>query len=668
MDESRRARVYIGCVMAAGAAACGWAGVGWRQAELFPWVVAVLGLLLVVTELLPVVFLHRRAEISLVTSTTFTLALLLFAGIGPALVAQLVATLVHDTLHRKTATKLLFNMAQYAVSVVAAGLVLGLGGSPVLVAGLIPAGHLGAVVAAGLVFLVLNNGLVWVVVSLKSGGSVARQVGDEWVFSLVGGVVLMGLAPVVDLVAVKALVMLPLLLIPVGAIYVTARASVAQAAQALRDGLTGLANRTRFRAEVADALDEPGRMRRPLAVLLIDLDRFKEINDTLGHHTGDVLLRLVGPRLVAASEQVSLVARLGGDEFGVLLSDIGGPDEAVGVARQLTAALEEPFVVDDGLALDVEASVGVVVTPEHGGDVDVLLQRADVAMYLAKTSKSGVAVYAPERDGNTRRRLTLIGQLRTAIADDQLMLYYQPKLNVATQEFSGVEALIRWSHPELGMLPPDEFIPLAERSGLIKPLTRFVLATAITQATTWHHRGLPLRVAVNLSARTFLDYELPSTIGGLLDHAGMDPAWLELEITETELMADPERGAKVLAHLHDMGIRLTIDDFGTGHSSLSYLRSLPIDELKIDRSFINAMTPEADTADDIILRSTIDLARNLNLDITAEGVETPQQLRQLTTLGCHYLQGYYLARPLPPDDLFALLAGTDALAGRHGER
>ena len=644
-------------------------GGGWQQTLLHPQVTAVLAGLLLVTELMPVTLLHHRGKLEVATSTTFTLALLLFSGIGPALATQLVASVASDLVARKDPPKVAFNAAQFAIAVVAAGTVLvQLGGRSTLSHGLLEPGQIGPVAVASIVFFVVNNVMVWVAVGLATGGSPKRRIADEWVFHTASSLVLIGLVPVVDLVAVRALWMLPLLLIPVGAVYLTARSSVAHAHQALRDNLTGLANRTRFQAEVQAALEEPGRMRRPLAVLLIDLDRFKEVNDTLGHHTGDVLLRSVGPRLAASSESVTLVARLGGDEFAVLLADIDGPSQAIEVARGLARALDGPFVLDDGLVLEIEASIGVVVTPEHGGDVDVLLQRADVAMYLAKASNSGVELYAPDRDDNTRRRLTLMGQLRTAISTEELVLFYQPKLDVATQQFTGVEALVRWSHPELGLLAPSEFIPLAERSGLIKPLTHFVLQTAITQTQRWRRDGLALRVAVNLSARSFLDYELPSMVAVLLAAAGMDPAWLELEITETELMADPARGAKVLARLHAMGVRLTIDDFGTGHSSLAYLSKLPVDEIKIDRTFVAAMAADDITPDDIIIRSTIELARNLGLEVTAEGVETAAQFQRLSVLGCHFLQGYYLSYPLPADQLFTLLAATSALTSRLSQQ
>jgi diguanylate cyclase (GGDEF)-like protein len=661
-SQHRMFPAFTVIAIAAGAVALSTGSQGWEQAGRHPAIVISLGFLLLVTELQPVTVLHRRENVAVATSTAFTFALLLFAGIGPALVAQLAASLVADLLHRKSVLKIVFNMAQYAISIALAGEVLLLmGGSSPLSDGRVQLNEVAQVAATAFSLFLANNLLVWGVVSLATTSSFRQRVNDELAFQLATGVVLMGLAPVVVLVALGSLAMLPALLIPVGAVYLTARSSVSHAHNALHDGLTGLANRTGFQAEVTATLDEPGRMRRPLAVLLVDLDRFKEINDTLGHHTGDVLLRQIGPRLATAGADITLVARMGGDEFAVLLADVEGADHALAVAQKLVRALEEPFVLDDGLLLEVEASIGVAVTPEHGGDVDLLLQHADVAMYLAKVARTGAELYSPERDKNSRRRLTLLGQLRTAIANEELTLFYQPKLDLSTQQFSGVEALVRWVHPEHGLLPPSDFLPLAERSGLIKPLTHFVLRQAIAQAKQWHRDGLPLRVAVNLSARTFLDHDLPRTISVLLAEAGMDPIWLELEITETELMTDPDRGARVLARLHDMGIRLTIDDFGTGHSSLAYLLGLPVDEIKIDRCFVAAMAGDADSADDIIVRSTIDLARNLGLEVTAEGVETVEQLDRLTILGARYLQGFYLSRPLPADEITPLLAATSAL-------
>jgi diguanylate cyclase (GGDEF)-like protein len=663
-DGRRRTFVpFCAAVVVGGLAALGAVDQGWPQVRREPLVAGVLGGLLLVTELMPVVLLRRRDKVAVATSTTFTLALLLFAGIGPALVAQLVASLVADILHRKAPLKVAFNLGQFAIAVVASGGVLwALGRHPILTDGLLRPGDIGAAAGAAFTFLLINNLLVWTVVSLATASSLRRRIEDEWLFATATSLVLIGLAPVIAFVAVKAIVMLPLLLIPVGAIYITGRSSVAQAYQAVHDGLTGLTNRSGFQAEVKEALAEAARTGRPLALFIIDLDHFKEINDTLGHLAGDQLLCEVGPRLSAVSTEVSLVARLGGDEFAVLLDHIDGPTRAVEVAAALAQALEKPFVLSDGLMVELEASIGVVVTPDHGEDVDILLQRADVAMYMAKASRTGIELYSPERDDNTRRRLTLVGQLRTAIANNELTLHYQPKLDLATGDFFAVEALIRWPHPELGNVTPDEFIPLAERSGLIKPLTRFVLETAISQAQLWRRAGLPLRMAVNLSARSLLDDELPATVASILAEAGMDPATLELEITETQLMADPVGGAKVLGRLHAMGVRLTIDDFGTGYSSLGYLSSLPVDEIKIDRCFVSTLAPDGGSTDDIIVRSTIDLARNLGLEVTAEGVETSDQMERLAVLGCHFLQGFYLSRPVPAPELYAFLAPSPTSA------
>jgi diguanylate cyclase (GGDEF)-like protein len=648
--------IFVTVVLLGGLGAFAAVGQGWHEVEVDPKVAVGLAGLLLITELMPVSLPYGGANVEVATSTAFTLAMLFSLGIGPTLVAQLAASLASDIRQHKHALKTAFNLAQFSIAVVASGEVLAqLGKYPPITGGLLNATQLGPMLMAAVVFLAVNDCLVWTVVSLATGGSLRRRIAAEWFFETASGLALAGLTPVIAFIAINALPLLPLLLIPVAAVYTTGRAAIAQAHQASHDILTGLANRTRFRAETEEALKPSGAKTRSVALVVIDLDRFKEINNTLGHHIGDLLLSQIGPRLAAGADRVSLVARVGGDEFAVLLTDIEDGSEAVQIAGKLALALERPFVLADGLMVDLEASIGVTVSPDHGDNVDILLQRADVAMYLAKASRSGIELYAPERDDNTLRRLTLIGQLRTAITNHELTVYYQPKLSVETQEFCAVEALVRWFHPDLGNVTPDEFIPLAERSGLIKPLTRYVMETAINQAQEWRRRGLPLRVAVNLSARSLLDEDLPSMVATLLAEADMDPSTLELEITETELMGDPVRGAKVLERIHAMGVRLTIDDFGTGYSSLAYLRSLPVDEIKIDRCFVTAMGENLAGAD-IIVKATIDLARNLGLEITAEGVENVGQLDQLVLLGCHFLQGFYLSRPLPPEKLYALLA------------
>jgi diguanylate cyclase (GGDEF)-like protein len=432
--------------------------------------------------------------------------------------------------------------------------------------------------------------------------------------------------------------------------------------QALHDSLTNLPNRTLFHDRVHTALASARRDHVPAAVMIMDLDRFKEVNDTLGHASGDELLKQVGIRLRDTLRESDTVARLGGDEFGVLLPKVLDAEAAVAVARKLRTTLEEPFTIH-GLALQMEASIGIALFPDHGADVQGLLQRADVAMYVAKEHPAGCEVYARERDAYSPDRLTLLTDLRRAIDRGQLLLHYQPKADLQTGDIKGVEALVRWEHPERGMIPPDEFIPPAQKTGVITPLTMFVLDEALRQCRNWALQGIELCVAVNLSTRNLLDVHLPDTVGELLTRWEVPPRLLALEITESTILADPVRAMQILSRLDQMGIRIAIDDFGTGYSSLAYLKRLPVDELKIDKSFILGM--EENENDAVIVRSTIDLGRNLGLRVVAEGVETAQAWNRLAALGCNIAQGYYLSRPVPAEQLTEWLRERAASASRR---
>jgi diguanylate cyclase (GGDEF)-like protein len=422
--------------------------------------------------------------------------------------------------------------------------------------------------------------------------------------------------------------------------------------QALHDALTGLPNRALLRDRGERAIASAKRYGGIVGLLLIDLDRFKDINDTLGHHQGDALLRSVAERLASVLREADSVARLGGDEFAVLLPQLPEPDAAMSVAQKLLEALRQPFVLDE-LVLEVDASIGVAVSADHEADVDTLLQRADVAMYVAKHEHTGATAYAAELDVNSPRRLALLADLRHAIEERALTLHYQPKVELASGEVRGVEALVRWNHPVLGPIPPVEFVPLAESTALIHPLTTFVLETALRQQREWHDRGYDLSMAVNLSARSLLDIALPLQIAALLSTHGVEPGRLVLEITESTLMTDPARALRVLDALDTLGVRISIDDFGTGYSSLARLKDLPVHELKIDRAFVTSM--QTIHSDAVIVRSTIDLARNLGLAVVAEGVEDRSVLNELGDLGCDAAQGYFLSRPVPADELLVWL-------------
>jgi diguanylate cyclase (GGDEF)-like protein len=416
---------------------------------------------------------------------------------------------------------------------------------------------------------------------------------------------------------------------------------------ALHDSLTGLPNRRLLTAEAA-RLAATGVAS---ALVLLDLDRFKDVNDALGHATGDELLKQVADRLTTAARETDIVARLGGDEFAVLVRAVDTGDAALGVAHRLLTVFDEAFLVD-GAMLDVEASTGVALLVGDA-DVDVLLQRADVAMYQAKHGHTGLALYDPALDDNSLERLSLLAELRAAVnaapGDSGLHLQYQPTVELATGAVVGVEALLRWDHPTRGPVQPAEFIPLAEGTGLIAPLSQRVLHLALAQVRTWTDAGLELPVAVNLSARNLLESDLPERVGGALALHGVPAALLVLEITESAVVEDPVRAEDIVRRLVALGVRIAIDDFGTGYSSMAALTRLPIDCLKVDRSFVADLDTSGPGA--VIVTASIRLAHDLGMRVVAEGVETPEQLDRLGELGCDVVQGFLLARPLPPGDV-----------------
>jgi diguanylate cyclase (GGDEF)-like protein len=414
--------------------------------------------------------------------------------------------------------------------------------------------------------------------------------------------------------------------------------------QARHDVLTGLPNRTLLYEHGAVALGRFGQPR--VGMLLIDLDRFKEVNDALGHDCGDLLLIEVAERMRREVREQDMLARFGGDEFAVLLVDAANAASAHEVARRLLRALERPFNVR-GFAVQLDASIGIALHPDHGGDVTELIQRADVAMYEAKRRNTGAELYDAERDPHTPERLMLLGELRRAIDEDELVLHYQPQISLGTGELIGAEALVRWQHPERGLLQPGEFVPLAERTATIRAMTLWVLDNALRQCRAWMDAGLDLSIAVNLAGPNVSDGSIPGAIAELLEYWRVPPGRLELEISESTVMADPRRAEDVLGRLDAMGIRLSLDDFGTGHSSLGYLRRLPLDRVKIDRSFV--MNMDESENDATIVRSTIDLARNLGLETVAEGVETATAEGTLAELGCPVAQGFFIGRPMPTD-------------------
>ena len=434
---------------------------------------------------------------------------------------------------------------------------------------------------------------------------------------------------------------------------------------AYEDGLTGLPNRAMFYEQLEQAARLAKRGGHSVAVMLLDMDRFKTINDTLGHTVGDQALREVGARVRKALRESDVVARLGGDEFAVLLAT-GGADAPKVVAEKIHKALEEPLVID-GQSMDMTASIGIARFGDHGEEADALLRAADVAMYEAKRTKSRYAIYDPAHDERRQEFLTLLGELRRAVDAGELVLHYQPKMSLTEDRVTSVEALVRWRHPQRGLVEPSSFIPFAEQTGYISAITRWVLARAIEQCGVWERTGLRIRMCVNISARDLrLEDELVHVVSSCLQAAELPAGMLCLEITESALMEDPHVAQVTLRKLRDLGIATSIDDYGTGYSSLAYIKQLAVNELKIDRAFVAGM--EADQRNAAIVRSTIELGHNLGLTVVAEGVETDHELAELRRYGCDAAQGYLFARPMPAAAFERWLSGVrDKPAGQRAD-
>ncbi|VAW60123.1 diguanylate cyclase/phosphodiesterase (GGDEF & EAL domains) with PAS/PAC sensor(s) [hydrothermal vent metagenome] len=416
---------------------------------------------------------------------------------------------------------------------------------------------------------------------------------------------------------------------------------------ALHDSLTGLPNRTLLSDRMEQILLQAARNNQPFAFFLLDLDRFKEVNDTLGHHFGDELLKNVSKRLSDAIRENDSIARLGGDEFAVLLplTEINGAELC---ARRILQAMEPHYVIN-GVSTESKASIGIALYPEHGNTPAMLMQFADVAMYQAKKSQTGYAVYDPSQNKNSVRRLRLMNDLREAIEKNQIKIFYQPIINNVDNKVISVEALARWHHPELGDISPNEFIPMAEQMGIIRTLTIQSLQHALEHCREWKKRGHNIGINVNLSVHCLQDFSLPNGFTKMLNQYGIDAKKVELEITESTLMTDLNRAGKTLEKLNKIGVQLAIDDFGTGFSSLSYLKNLPVDTLKIDKSFILDMNTSS--KDKAVVKTIIELGHNLNCKVVAEGVETKEILDELCLLNVDKVQGHYFSEAMPEDEL-----------------
>jgi diguanylate cyclase (GGDEF)-like protein len=623
----------------------------WSALTSDPVLVATLTGLVVAGELFPVTVTFRNERQQITTSTPFVLAMLLMFGPGPAVAAQLLASVVADVVRRKEWWKAAFNVGQYSLSWIAASLVLYavLGPYRYVSVSAFSTPRILVVALGALTFFLCNMTLVAVAVALAQDLPIGPHLRRGLGFYGLSSLTLFSLAPVIVIVASQQPTLIPLLLAPILAVYRTAQVTTEKEHQALYDPLTDLANRLLLKERIAQSIAErPGS---PFAVMLIDLDHFKEINDTLGHQIGDELLTMIGRRLADTAAPAQTVARLGGDEFAVVIAIEGGSDQArrhnAGTAAVVVAgSFDKPFRIDE-LTFEIEASIGAALYPEHGRAVDELLRHADVAMYQAKDLGTGIEVYRPAQDQHDSRRLALLGELRHAIDAGDIVCYFQPKADLRTGRVVGAEALVRWEHPERGHLTPDQFIPLAEPTGLISSLTICVLDSALRQQREWAARSLELSVSVNVSVRTLYDEWFPYEVRRLLEHHRVPPGMLVLEVTESTMMSDPARAAAVLARLAELGVQLSVDDFGTGYSSLAYLKRLPMSEVKIDKSFVLNM--ENDCEQRAIVTSIVDLGRNLGLRVVAEGVETAPAWSLLRKLGCNDAQGYLLSRPLPPD-------------------
>jgi len=607
----------------------------------------ILALALLASELLPAwVTREERRGDDVGISSTFAMALVITGPLSLAVGLRVVVSLVTGLRSGWSGPRMFAESARWAGAMTLGRLVYAAATHRSILG---TSSHMGArdlpwaLGAAAIVFVVRHGRHLHV-----THGDVRRRRREQLAFDLSTSGLLLAFAPVVVATVGATAWLLPLLLLPIATIQKSAALAAERERQAVHDALTGLPNRALLHERATTVLTEAGRSGSTVAVMLLDLDHFKEINDTLGHRVGDNLLRAVGERLHGAVRDTDMVARLGGDEFGVLVSCMNSADDAVVLAERLLTVLREPFFVD-GVRLQTQASIGIAVWPDHGTDVETLVQRADVALYAAKEERGCWSMYSPESDRYTPERLAMLGELRTGLETGQLVVFYQPKSDAKSGVVVGVEALARWQHPTRGLLPPDEFIPLAENTGLIGDLTFEVLRQALAQVRSWHRKGMRIGVSVNLSVRQLTDMNLPRDVAALLADFHLPASVLTLEVTETTIMADPSRTLNVLRMLADIGIDLSIDDFGTGYSSLAYLRRLQADELKIDKSFVMGMSRNSNDA--VIVRSTIELGHNLGLRMVAEGVEDAETWHLLRNLGCDIVQGYHLSRPLPAEQI-----------------
>jgi diguanylate cyclase (GGDEF)-like protein len=641
--------VIAGGLLAAVASAVDASWPDWTRRSLAVSVLLVVGI--VVGEWMPTRIWRGDDFREYTFSGPFTVALIIVGPFWLALVAQTCALLVDEVRKDSPPLKVAFNLSQYALSMTC--------GSAVYAAltaesfGGARTGDFGreqvvpSLVAAAVYFLV-NVLLVAVVMALAEGErivpSVVGHLRDETSMTTM----LLGVAPVVVISLQFSLLTAPLTLLSIAAVREAARTAAKSHVQAMHDPLTGLPNRSLL-MQRSRRLETQAHDGEQLALMMLDLDHFKEINDTLGHHVGDELLRLVSARLQSVKREGDTVARFGGDEFAVVCRGIADAGVAERLSQRFVDALSEPFALEQ-ITLHVGASVGIALLPLHASNVEQLVQRADVALYHAKAERGTTRTYDAKRDFNSVQRLALMEELRAGL-ETQLVLLYQPKCRASDGALMGVETLVRWQHPERGLIDPGQFLPAAENAGLIIPMTMLILGRALRQVKLWREQGLFVNVAVNMSPRHLSDIHLPDQVQALLLAEGLPGDVLTLEVTENSMMSDPARAALVLRRMRDLDVAVSIDDFGTGYSSLAYLRDLSATEVKIDKTFVmNAGTSVRDLA---IVRAAAELGHSLGLEVVAEGVEDATTAGLMSESGCDLLQGFLILRPSPADELLA---------------
>ncbi|MDT0165689.1 EAL domain-containing protein [Actinotalea sp. AC32] len=592
------------------------------------------------------------------TSAPFILALLALGGVGVAVAVQAAASVVDDVVNRRDWRKSAFNTGQYALSLlVGRSVYCALTGTAFFAGPTeVTTSDLGPLLLAGVSMVAVNRLLVAGVVALAVGQRLLVVLRDDAHFLLATNAVLLSVGAIAAHVALDGVGVLALLTTPVIAAYLTTAAAIRQAHLASHDALTGLRSRDRLHKDLDRACVGARRSEGPgPGLVLIDLDHFKHVNDSLGHLVGDQLLRQVADRITAALDDECVAYRLGGDEFAVVVE--GDESRTQEVAAAILGALSAPMTVSE-VEILVRASAGLAIAPHHGDDAGTLMKNADIALYHAKLDRDRTCTYSARYAVNTVERLRLLTDLRAAIDAGQLAVEYQPQVDLVTRRVVAVEALIRWRHPERGMVPPDSFIPLAENSGLIGELTEYVLDAALATLAGWRRAGHDIRMSINLSARHLSELSLPRVVTESLDRHGVPASSLVLEVTETGILSDPARVDLIIGALRLFGIGIAVDDYGTGHASLGYLKRLDIDELKIDRSFVSDMGRDAQ--DHAIVRSTLALARDLGLRVVAEGIEEESTAAELRALGCDVGQGYHLGRPVPAAEIVRILGEQTA--------